>query len=991
MKIPDVTRMVGLVLLLMGALLLAPTPALGQDEPSLQAQADLLFQEMSVAQRVGQLFLVTFQGDRAPQNSDIAELILNYHVGGVLLSSSNDNLTGYGAPDDTPRQVQELTGNLQRLALLGISEEPIEAPEEDEETSSLFEPAPEFVPIPLVIAVRHDGDSLPVTNVMPGYTALPNNMALGATWEPNFTQRVGEIIGQELSTTGINLLIGPALDVLERPSPLSAGDLGTRSFGGDPFWVGVMGRAYIKGVHAGSNNRVAVVARSFPGKGSSDRPVDVEVPTVRRSLEQLKQIELAPFFAVAREAIGSEATADALLATHIRYQGLQGNIRVTTAPVSLDPQALNSLMALPEFAPWRQSGGIVVSESLGARSVERFYDGTEREFPHRQVAKDALLAGNDLLNVSHFARGVADQETELANIKDTILWFRERYETDPTFKQRVDESVMRILKLKLRLYDGDLSPENIITAATDEGGPPFRPADSAAFFDIAESAITLLSPSLDELAGRFVSPPGSGDTLVIFTDVNEIQPCSFCEPDTTLSQTAIQERIEALYGPSGSGQIQPRNITSFSFAELNEYLDAGMTPIPLPTTLPTPTADPNSDSTPIGESTPEATATLPANYRVQEAIQDADWIIFGLLNAGTQAGTADSDALSRFLSLRPDLAGNRRVVVFAFDAPYFLDSTEISKLTAYYGVFSRTGAFVDAAVRALFLESPLGGSSPVSIDGIQYDLFSRTQPNPSQVIELFLVIGQEIESPSSQEPLVTAIGDTLRLQTSRLIDRNGHTVPDGTLVRFILRNRVQGTITVLGDRPTTNGIAQLDYVLDASMGPGQFRITAESGEARLSQEVDISIEEDAQLAIIIPTPAPTETVTPTQEPTATPPPTATPRPIPPTATPVIDAPGEPGWLIRFDELWSLLGMFAGLLTVGAAGFAVNRRQDTKSLAQRLGRLLWGASGGLLLYNYYALGLPGASLATPLGNLAGPLLIIIGGAAGMALYRPIHRP
>ncbi|MCZ2114155.1 MAG: hypothetical protein LC131_10015 [Anaerolineae bacterium] len=290
----------------------------------------------------------------------------------------------------------------------------------------------------------------------------------------------------------------------------------------------------------------------------------------------------------------------------------------------------------------------------------------------------------------------------------------------------------------------------------------------------------------------------------------------------------------------------------------------------------------------------------------------------------------------------------------------------------------------------MFLESPLGGASPVSVDGIQYDLFSRTQPNPGQVIELFLVIGQEIESPSSQEPLVSAIGDTLRLQTGRITDRNGNTVPDGTLVRFILRNRVQGTITILGDRPTTNGIAQLDYVLDASMGPGQFRITAESGEARLSQEVDISIEEDAQLAIIIPTPAPTETVTPTPEPTDTPAPTATPEPDPPTATPEPEPPDEPGWLIRLDKLQSLLGMFVGLIILGVAGHAINRRLDSHSLSQRIGRWLWGISGGLLLYNYYALGLPGAALFAPLGSLAGLLLIVLGGAAGIALYRPIKR-
>src|SRR5690606_30054817 len=147
---------------------------------------------------------------------------------------------------------------------------------------------------------------------------------------------------------------------------------------------------------------LAVAARNFPGIGSSDRPVDEEVPTVRRSLDQLKQIELAPFFAVTRDPAGTPASADALLATHIRYQGLQGNIRATTAPLSLDPQALNALLALPELAPWRQSGGLVVSDALGVRSVELFYDDTEREFPHRQVAKDALLAGNDLLYLADF-------------------------------------------------------------------------------------------------------------------------------------------------------------------------------------------------------------------------------------------------------------------------------------------------------------------------------------------------------------------------------------------------------------------------------------------------------------------------------------------------------------------------------------------------------------------------------------------------------------
>ena len=79
---------------------------------------------MSVQERVGQLFLVTFEGDSAELDSNIADLILNYQIGGVVLSAENDNII-----DAT--QVAELTAQLQRIALraplIGVDEEDINA------------------------------------------------------------------------------------------------------------------------------------------------------------------------------------------------------------------------------------------------------------------------------------------------------------------------------------------------------------------------------------------------------------------------------------------------------------------------------------------------------------------------------------------------------------------------------------------------------------------------------------------------------------------------------------------------------------------------------------------------------------------------------------------------------------------------------------------------------------------------------------------------
>ena len=49
----------------------------------------------------------------------------------------------------------------------------------------------------------------------------------------------------------------------------------------------------------------------------------------------------------------------------------------------------------------------------------------------------------------------------------------------------------------------------------------------------------------------------------------------------------------------------------------------------------------------------------------------------------------------------------------------------------------------------------------------------------------------------------------------------------------------------------------------------------------------------------------------------------------------------------------------------------------------------GLVGGLLLYNYYALEMPGAGLLSSLGSTAGLVLVVLGGAGGLLLYRALN--
>lgn len=957
-------------------------------EEDLAAKAQELLDSMTPAERVGQIFLVTFLGDNAATDNDIADLILTYGVGGVVLHSANDNITNI---TNTAQELALLNNSLQRLALLGadtaLGDQDIGEVGEGSIDQELFTPsvaitATPGIPVPLFIGTIHEGDGPPFTEIRHGLTALPNQMAIGATWQPEYSQQVGEIAGMELSSIGVNFLVGPSLDVLETPRPTSESDLGTRSFGGDPYWVGIMGQAYTAGIHSGSDGRIAVIAKHFPGYGSSDRPINEDVGTVRKSLEQLKQIELAPFFAVTGAAPDESSVVDGLLSAHIRYQGFQGNIRATTAPVSFDPQALSTLMALPEFSQWREDGGLIVSDELGVRAVQRFYDDTGQEFPHRQVAKDALLAGNDLLYLSQFAVSDAGYDVQLANIKDTLLWFQEKYDTDQSFRQRIDDAVLRILKLKLQLYSGDFSPENILVE--EEFLPEIIGQNQPTIFDLAQQSVTLISPSQATLEEQL--PIGIDDRIVIITDIRDSQQCSTCPVEPWIDKQELEQRLLALYGPQASEQVRPEQISSFSFAELREFLTApplAPTPVPPAGGLDAPETQTSPDET----ATPGPTPTVSPALLVANALENADWVIFTSLRPDPEINA--SDGLQLFLEQRPDIIRNAKVIVFAYNSPYYLDTTEISKITAYFGIYSKIDPFIDASVRTLFQESPLKGKSPVNIDGIRYDLFEVTRPDPGQVIELFILDGDTPKSPPSEEPLEVVPGATLRLQTSTIIDSNGNPVPDGTLVQFIQQDRIQGFVNVIDERATTGGIANLDYLLEARSG--NFRITVSSGDAVASQEIDIVIGENAVVSVSTPTPTATVPPTITSTPTAIPSPTKTPSPTP-TETPMptmtieastVEVQGE--ITPRSTEIQMMFGLGIGLILTGGAGFAVGKN-ETENLFGTIRCMLWGMIGGLILYIYFALGLPGSEWIAQFGPLTALLLTVFGGTLGLLLYR-----
>ncbi len=880
------------------------------------SKAEALLQTMSAEEKVSQIFLVTFEGNQVDEDSKIFQLLSKYQIGGVVLRADKNNFS----EEETTASLRELTRSLQEIVWEASSQ--VVNIEDTGHTQG-------FTYVPLLIGVQQLGNGYPGDQILFGVEQLPSHLAIGASWDLSLANQVGEILGNQLSSLGINLYLGPNLDVLETVNNKAASSLGVNAFGGNPFWVGEMGKAFVSGLHTGSNNRMLVVAQNFPGTGNSDRSPDREVSTVRKSLGQLTQVELVPYFSVTTPSFGSPGCVDAMMISHNRYQGFQGNIRASTRPISFDSNAIQQVFSLPEFASWREAGGLLISDNLGSGAIRRFFDPNDVNFDARQVARNAFLAGNDVLYINNLiSTGDPDPYTTLIS---TIDSFVQKYREDSAFARRVDISVLRILEAKSKIY-----PNFAFPRVSNEVVEAYSAAQETTF-DVAQAAVTLLSPSAQELDTLLPDPPLWYERMMIFTDVRTISCCDGCPSTTAIGTHALANALVNLYGPQAGGQILQNRINSYSFTQLTEFLD----------NLETDMAE-----------------------LIESNLKSADWLIFNTLNVSENIPS--SAALRRILAERPELLSEKKVIVFALDSPIYLDATEISKVTAYYGLFSKAPAFLDVAARVLMQEYAPSGALPISLNAVGYDLSIVTAPNPNQVIRLELVMPVEAEqAPATSveaeedvgEPGVEGdiifditptpaptplpsfkVGDLITIRTSPILDHNQNIVPDGTRVRFDFRISGEPDITQQFESTTQGGVAFFNYRIESA---GGMDVIASSGLATRSETLQINISPEGVMSFFAftptplvsptPEPTPTATITPTLQPT----PTSTPEPLP-ASYPSL---GDWAFGVLVMGIGSALTFMIGLLWWGSSRWGLRSA-------------LCALIGGLGAYTYLNLGISG---------------------------------
>ncbi|MBI3297047.1 MAG: beta-N-acetylhexosaminidase [Elusimicrobia bacterium] len=238
------------------------------------------------------------------------------------------------------------------------------------QTRSLVHALEDAVGRRLIVAIDHEGGW--VMRFTTGVTFLPGNAALGRAGDPALAERAGGIAARELSALGINFNLAPVLDVL------GAGynpGIGIRSFGRDPYLVGKLGAAFICGQEG---HGVAACVKHFPGKGAAMVDAHVDLPVVKISGSELRNVHLAPFKAAIKNGVA------AVMTSHVLMPALDSK-----NPATFSRKVAHGLLR-------KQLGfkGLIVSDDLCMGAITK-------RLPVGKAAAAALAAGHDLLIVAH--------------------------------------------------------------------------------------------------------------------------------------------------------------------------------------------------------------------------------------------------------------------------------------------------------------------------------------------------------------------------------------------------------------------------------------------------------------------------------------------------------------------------------------------------------------------------------------------------------------
>ena len=264
--------------------------------------------------------------------------------------------------------------------------------------------------IPLLVATDQEGGSVNRLQAVDG--PLPSAYQMGATGKPSYARQRGAEDAQQLYDLGINVNFAPVVDVANT----DLGDLGGRTFGTTPDKVTTMAGAYLEGLQA--SGHVVGTLKHFPGLGAVPADPHQTLYTLDRSKADLERIDWAPY-----KALIANGDAQMIMSTHVVLSAID-----PTRPASLSEPVLTGVLR-------DQLGfqGVIVTDGIYMAALTSHYT-------FDQIIVDAVAAGNDIICSTY----------SIASTAQTVQALENAVRTGAITKSRIDDSVRRILLLKLR-------------------------------------------------------------------------------------------------------------------------------------------------------------------------------------------------------------------------------------------------------------------------------------------------------------------------------------------------------------------------------------------------------------------------------------------------------------------------------------------------------------------------------------------------------------
>ena len=355
-----------------------------------------------------------------------------------------------------------------------------------------------------------------------GSTIFPHQIALAATWNPEFARITGEVTAYELRASSIPWNYAPVLDVSMQP-------LWGRifeTFGEDTYINRVMGAAYVEGAQGKSisdSTSVAVCLKHFIGYGTPVSGKDRSPALIPE--HYLRQYYLEPF----RDAIDKGALTVMLNSGAVN--GVPGHI-----DKYLITDVLKGELGLKGF--------VITDWGDIARLVENHFVAKDM----REATKLAVLAGVDMCMVPYDASFAMD-------VVDLV-------QSGEIPMSRIDDAVRRILfvKFKLGLFEKSYHhPDSFSQFASDSFANLSRMA--------ALEAITLLKNEDNILPLR--SHAGAkvfvtGPTANSLTSLNGPWSRTFKGDDPTYDDKGKKTVLQAMQAKYGSGNVLYEQGTDFT-------------------------------------------------------------------------------------------------------------------------------------------------------------------------------------------------------------------------------------------------------------------------------------------------------------------------------------------------------------------------------------------------------------------------------------------